>query len=142
MTERKLIPKNLHSPSKPTGLRALIVDDDSIMLAIGGNMLDSLGFTVDSADGSVEALNYLGKYSYDLVMTDLIMSEMDGIELARRIRHVSKNTKIVIMTGAQLDQVREKMTATETDCWLFKPFGFLQLEEAVNQFFQGGAGCQ
>ena len=141
MTEQKLIPKNLNFPSKPTRLRALIVDDDSIMLAIGGNMLDSLGFTVDSADGSVEALNYLGKYRYDLVMTDLIMSEMDGIELARRIRHVSKKTKIVIMTGTQLDQVRE-MTATETDCWLFKPFGLLQLEEAVNQFFPGDVGCQ
>lgn len=136
------IPKGVKSSSEPTGLRALIVDDESIMLVIGSNMLKALGFRVDAVSGGDDALECLKKYKYDLVLTDLVMSEMDGIELARRIRLLSKQTKIVVITGATFDQVRERMTSTAADRWLFKPISYPQLEEVVSQFFPGNTGCQ
>ena len=118
-----------------TARRALIVDDERIMLTIGGCMLESLGFQVDTAGGGGDALKCLDTCRYDLVMTDLVMEGMDGVELARRIRNLSKKTKIVMMTGSKPEQVRDKMALTKVDRWLFKPFGISQLQELLGQMY-------
>lgn len=122
-------------PRVSSGLRALIVDDEMIMLTIGGSMLENLGFQVDSAGGGDDALQCLKKRRYDLVLTDLVMSGIDGLELSRRIRQLSSGTKIIIMTGAQFGKDLDKVTSQLADRWLFKPFGFPQLEETVSCFF-------
>lgn len=127
--------KGAKPPRVSSGLRALIVDDEKIMLTIGGNMLENLGFQVDAAGCGDDALLCLKKRRYDLVLTDLVMSGIDGIELSRRIRQVSSGTKIIIMTGAQFGKDLDKKTSMVADRWLFKPFGFPQLEETVSCFF-------
>lgn len=118
-----------------TGRRALIVDDERIMQTIGGNMLECLGFHVDTAGDGGSALKCLDTCRYDLVLTDLVMEGIDGVELAHRIRHLSNTTKIVIMTGSKPEQVRDKMTLSKVDRWLFKPFGFPQLREILDQIY-------
>lgn len=128
-------PQEVASQSKPTTPRVLIVDDECIVLTICSNMLINLDFRVDVASSGNEALEYLKKHRYDLVLSDLIMPEMDGVELAGRIRQLAKNTKIVIMTGATQNQVWESINTTVADRWLFKPIGFSQLEEMVSHFF-------
>lgn len=63
------------------------------------------------------------------------MEGMDGVELARQIRNLSRKANSVIVTGSKPDQVRDKMAFTEVERWLFKPFGTSQLQELLGQIY-------
>lgn len=120
---------------EPERLRALVVDDELVMVHLVGNMFESLGFRVDQAYGGAEALTLLERNGYDLVLTDLMMPGMNGFELAERVRQRSKDTRIIIMTGCSPAEVQDKMQTGLVDRWLFKPFIFVQLIEMVGELF-------
>jgi len=122
-------------PLPSTCYRALVVDDDVIVLRLAGDMLKILGYHVELAYGSKEALSIMEKRGWELVLTDLQMPYMDGFDLACRIRQRSKDTRIVIMTGCNPHDVQEKMQAGMVDSWIFKPLDFLLLKETIDGLF-------
>ena len=73
--------------SLPLG-RVLVVDDESQLVAILCEMITGLGYEATGFLSGKEALGALLENSYDILLTDIIMPEMDGVELARRIRSV------------------------------------------------------
>ncbi len=58
----------------------MLVDDSSIVLEIEKSMFEAIGFIVDTAIGGEDALEKIGLHQYDLLVTDLGMPEMDGVE--------------------------------------------------------------
>ncbi len=122
----------------PQGARALVVDDEGIMLQIAGGMLELLGFHVDTARSCDTAMAYLAEHRYDLVLSDLVMPRVDGCELAERIKAISNKTVVVMMTGASQDKVRKKMRSRAVDRWIFKPFPFVELQQVIGQFWEEG----
>lgn len=77
----------------------LLAEDDEAMRAYLERALTNAGFHVDSVDRGTAALPLLEKGSYDLLLSDIVMPEMDGIELAQRCNEISEGTKVMFITG-------------------------------------------
>ncbi|MBN2374387.1 sigma 54-interacting transcriptional regulator [bacterium] len=85
------------------GCSVLVVDDDRLSRAslIRNLQKDSreMGYKVKEAEGGTQALDLFNAESFDLVLTDLLMPDIDGIELLKQIKAVSPKTEVVIITG-------------------------------------------
>ena len=77
----------------------LVVDDDRGMRDLLFDLLDEIGYYVTVANNGLEALVQLGKNKYDLMITDVNMPEMGGIELTAKCRQLYKSLPILIITG-------------------------------------------
>ncbi len=79
--------------------RILIVDDDDLARKNLARILQREGFHVSTAKSGLTALQRFSENSYDLVMTDLVMEDIDGLELLTRIKNQFQNTEIILITG-------------------------------------------
>ncbi len=116
-------------------IRALVVDDDKTVKNLVGRMLESLGYWTDSADGGVAAMRCIKQSSYRLVVSDFQMPDFDGYSLGGWLKHQSKQTKIIIMTGCAPPEVESYMSAGVIDGWLFKPFNLKNLRDLICELF-------
>jgi CheY-like chemotaxis protein len=92
----------------------LIADDNSVARRALALMLTHAGFAVDEADGGNMGVQLFARGSYDLVISDLDMPDMDGVELARRIRQMNPGIEIYAFTGSSgtmlMDEARTVFT--------------------------------
>ncbi|MEO1968198.1 MAG: response regulator [Sphingomonadaceae bacterium] len=79
--------------------RILLAEDDEAMRAYLDRALTNAGFHVDSVDRGTAAIPLLQDHEYDLLLSDIVMPEMDGIELAQRCNEISPATKVMFITG-------------------------------------------
>ena len=82
-----------------TSLRILLVDDDEVTGRILGRLLESEGHVVDVRPSGRQALTCLRERSYDLLATDLIMQEMDGLQLITLARALHPALRCLVMSG-------------------------------------------
>ena len=86
--------------SKPTfQRRILLAEDEEAMRTYLTRALEKSGYAVDSVDCGTAALPLLESDDYDLLLSDIVMPEMDGIELAQRCAEISPETKVMFITG-------------------------------------------
>jgi two-component system cell cycle response regulator CpdR len=118
-----------------TTLRILLAEDDAAMRGYIGRALENAGFAVDAVDRGTAALPLLESKRFDLLLSDIVMPEMDGIELAQRCAEVSPRTKVMFITGfaavtlkASRDQPQAKV--------LSKPFHLKDLVIEVQRVFE------
>ena len=79
--------------------RILLAEDDEAMRVYLERALVNAGYAVDSVDRGTDAIPLLEDARYDLLLSDIVMPEMDGIELAQRCNEVSPHTKVMFITG-------------------------------------------
>lgn len=79
--------------------RILLAEDDAAMRTYLERALFNAGFFVDSVDRGTAALPLLEENHYDLLLSDIVMPEMDGIELAQKCNEISPDTKVMFITG-------------------------------------------
>jgi len=83
-------------PQRP---RILVVDDEPAVRRFLKLVLDRLEFEVDTAAGGAEAIQATQRNCYDIVLTDLIMPRVDGLEVIRAVKESSPDTEVVVITG-------------------------------------------
>lgn len=83
----------------PYRARILLAEDDGAMRTYLERALYNAGFAVDAVDRGTAALPMLEENHYDLLLSDIVMPEMDGIELAQRCNELSPDTKVMFITG-------------------------------------------
>ncbi len=107
-------------------MRILIVDDERQITRVLRTSLQSSGYEVVTAHDGMEALTLFRDQSPDLIITDLGMPEMDGIELTREIRRTS-DTPILVLTVREAE--RQKVAALDSgaDDYIVKPFSMPEL---------------
>ena len=116
--------------------RILVIDDDASITRVAREHLTREGHTVIEAYGGSEALRILREIPVDLVITDLYMPNMDGIEFTMRLGQLKPETKIVAISGGgykgkeEVLQVARDLGATRT---LEKPFTRDELLGAVHE---------
>ncbi len=106
------------------GRRVLLVEDNEINQLIGRDILEQVNMVVSTADNGLEALQALSKEAFDLVLMDIQMPVMDGLEAARRIRQMPApvgTVPIVAMTAHAMEQDREKSLAAGMNDHTTKP---------------------
>ena len=105
----------------------LIVDDDTAIKESVEEYLKILGYNVESASSAEEALNKLDTFRADVVLTDIMMHGMDGLELTRKIkgRH---DSDVMVMTGYSAEYSYEEAVKVGASDFIFKPFRFEELD--------------
>ena len=103
--------------------RILVVDDDEMVLMALDELLKPEGYEVQTVASGTEALQKLDEGAYDLIMTDVIMPEMDGFELCKRIREKEKYREIpvVFLTAKTRDEDRLRGLDAGANLFLSKP---------------------
>ena len=112
-------------------LEILLVDDDQHILDALSASLADLSHHVTTALGGQNALDVLHQKPFDLVITDLNMPGVDGINVLRRAKATGSNTKVIIMTGSVLPTPTLRLVFREANGFLPKPFGLAELHRAV-----------
>lgn len=121
-----------------TQTRILLAEDDDAMRSYIARALENAGYEVVSVDRGTEAVPLLESESFDLLLSDIVMPEMDGIELAQRCAEVSPRTKVMFITGfaaVTLKASREQPQAKV----LSKPFHLRDLVLEVERVFAEAA---
>lgn len=102
--------------------RVLVVDDEKVLQDVMQDILGQSGYVVEAASDGEEALAKLKRQPFGLVFTDIRMPKMDGLELLRRIKHLSPDVDVIMMTGyATVDVAVEAMKLGAAD-FITKPF--------------------
>jgi len=115
-------------------LRILLAEDNSINLRVGLLMLERLGYLADVAGNGMEVLEALRRQPYDLVLMDIQMPGMDGLEATRRIRAElppERQPRIAAMTANVLREQQEACLAAGMEDFVQKPVGFEELRAAL-----------
>jgi two-component system, OmpR family, KDP operon response regulator KdpE len=110
--------------------RILIVEDDALLVKFLRATLIASGFTIDVAPDGPEAVSYLSTHAVDLVLLDLGLPEIDGMDVLRQVRAWS-NVPVLVLSAR--DQQDEKVQALDlgADDYLTKPFGVPELMARV-----------
>jgi len=113
----------------------LIVEDDTAARDIIANMI-SLEFpdcTIFTANNGIEGLELYQQYTPDIVMSDVNLPVMDGIELAREIRTINGNATYIVLTAYTNQTVFDKFKDIGVCAYLLKPIDFTELFEAIER---------
>jgi len=117
----------------PEGLRVLLVEDNPQVRDFAEGLLVDLGCEVVSSESGQEALKLLETNGIDLVLSDVVMPGMSGVELARRMRDLHPGVPVLLATGYSDEIVRR---GSEFDV-LAKPFGAVDLSKAMAAVLNG-----
>jgi two-component system cell cycle response regulator CtrA len=108
-------------------MRVLLVEDDLTSARGISLMLKSGGAVVDQADTGEEALELVRHYDYDIVVLDLMLPDIEGYEVVRRMRGARDDTPILILSGLSRPQAKVKGLGIGADDFITKPFDKAEL---------------
>ncbi len=116
-------------------LRILLAEDNVVNQKLALRILQQMGYRADLASNGIEAVESVERQTYDVVLMDVQMPEMDGLEAARRITakwSADERPRIVAMTANAMQGDREMCLAAGMDDYLTKPIRVERLVEALN----------
>jgi PAS domain S-box-containing protein len=121
---------------QPAQLRVLLAEDSTLNQRLALLLLEKLGYGADVAVNGVDALETLRRQQYDVVLMDVEMPEMDGLEASRRIHHEwpgGERPRIIAMTANAMEGDREICLAAGMDDYVSKPIHPEELADALRR---------
>lgn len=103
-------------------MRVLLVEDDPVTAKSVELMLKSTGMVVDTTDMGEDGLEIGKLYDYDIIILDLMLPDMDGLEVLRRLRDARVETPVLILSGLTESEMKVKGLGSGADDYLTKPF--------------------
>jgi PAS domain S-box-containing protein len=119
------------------GRRALLVEDNTINQKVGARLLEKMGLRVDIAANGSEALRITGELTYDIILMDCQMPELDGYECTRAIRRREQGgprVPIIAMTANAMASDRERCLQAGMDDYLSKPVQLTSLQQSLEKW--------
>jgi len=117
-------------------LRILLAEDNAVNQKLALRILQQMGYRADVASNGLEAVESVGRQPYDVVLMDVQMPEMDGLEAARRICaqwQAARRPRIIAMTANAMQGDREQCLEAGMDDYITKPIRVEHLVEALQQ---------
>lgn len=115
-------------------IRILLAEDDESMRIYLCRALERSGYEVVAVDRGTAALPLISQERFDLLLTDIVMPEMDGIELAQHVAQIAPETRVMFITGFAAVTLRAGRVAPEAKV-LSKPFHLRDLVMEVDRMF-------
>lgn len=121
-------------------MRILVAEDDRPVASFLKKGLEAEHYAVDIVPDGQEALYMAEEYDYDLLLLDLVLPKMDGLQVLRQIRIRKKNLPVLVLTGRTRGEDRVKGLDLGADDYMVKPFAFRELTARVRALLRRGAG--
>jgi len=121
-------------------MRLLVVEDEKTLNKLISKKLTAEGYSVDSCFNGAEAIDYINVISYDGIISDIMMPEMDGLDLLIYLRKKGNNTPFLFLTAK--DSVDDRVNGLDLGAndYLVKPFAFSELMARVRAMTRKAAG--
>jgi len=117
----------------PEKLRIMVLDDEPIVCKRLKPALEKLGYEVDAFTQSPEAMHQIQRISYDIVITDLKMKEIDGMQVLSEAKKRHPGTEVIVITGfATMETAKQSLQMGVFD-FIAKPFKLSEIQEVVNR---------
>lgn len=115
--------------------RILLAEDDQVMRQYLARALERAGYRVNAVDNGLAALPLLQEERFDLLLTDIVMPEMDGIELAQRAGEMAPEMRVMFITGFAAVTLKAGKQVPQARI-LSKPFHLRDLVAEVDRLFE------
>ena len=122
--------------TQPASPKILLAEDDNDMRRFLVKALENAGYEVIDYDNGMSAYRRLREEPFELLLTDIVMPEMDGIELARRAAELDPDIKIMFITGFAAVALNADSKAPKDAKVLSKPFHLRDLVNEVEKMLQ------
>lgn len=119
--------------------RVLVVEDEESLLKLEIILLTVKGYEVSGVSTGSEALEKLSKESFDLVLLDIMLPDIDGYEVCRRIKEHPRHSglPVVMLTAKKSTEDKERATTCGADDYLTKPFKSAMIIEVIERLLSG-----
>lgn len=114
--------------------RVLIVDDNPNMSNLLSDMLEVFDFSSQRAADGEEALSLLNQEDFSLLITDLRMPKMTGLELLKAVKDKYPRLPVVVITGYSTEATEQELLTAKADGFLNKPFRMNDIESVLRKF--------
>lgn len=111
--------------------RILIVDDNPNMSSLLSEMLEVFDYESERAGDGLEAIEKVDRNNYQLVITDMRMPRMSGLDLLKRIKEMKPTMPVVVISGYALDDDGNSLMNSIADGFLNKPFKMSDIEQLL-----------
>jgi two-component system cell cycle response regulator CpdR len=118
-------------------IRILLAEDDQVMREYLTRALEKSGYAVTAVDRGTAALPLVEEEEFDLLLTDIVMPEMDGIELAQKASELRPDLRVMFITGFAAVTLKAGKTMPQARV-LSKPFHLRDLVLEVDRMFEVG----
>jgi two-component system cell cycle response regulator CpdR len=119
-------------------IRILLAEDDDVMRQYLTRALEKSGYAVTAVDRGTAAVPLLESQTFDLLLTDIVMPEMDGIELAQRASILAPEMRVMFITGFAAVTLKAGKTVPQAKV-LSKPFHLRDLVMEIDRIFEVGS---
>ena len=114
-------------------LKLLVVDDEEALRTIVRHELESYGYDVHEAEDGDAALQKLNSHRFDLVILDIYMPTIDGMEVLRKIREKNLANKVIMLTGVNELKIARESLALGANDFITKPYDFKNLMACIDR---------
>lgn len=114
-------------------LRILVVDDEPGICHLIAELLKGEGYQIDVNSSSADALQMIKRYNYHLLITDLKMPGIDGLELIQKAKEQNPEIRVIMVTGYASVDTAVQSLRSGVDDYIAKPFNIVELKRAVKQ---------
>jgi len=111
--------------------KILVIDDEDYHRELMQKLLSKLGYQVEAVESAEDAFSFLDRESFPVIITDLIMLEMDGVEFCRKIRETDNKTFVIALSGHTDLYDIDRLKEVGFDNHLTKPFKIEVIKQAI-----------
>lgn len=116
--------------------KILIVDDEETLLWVFDEVLGDEDYDIESTADSIEALKLASKTTYDLVISDLLMPNLNGLQLISKIKKIQPNIKTIIITACKSTEVINKAARIGVVNVIEKPFNIEDVKAVIHRILR------
>ncbi len=114
-------------------IRILVVDDEPKICHLIEQILKLEGYQVDISFSGVEALQMIERYNYQMLLTDLKMPGIDGLELIQKSKELNPEIRVIMVTGYATVETAVQSLRHGVDDYIKKPFNISKLKKVLRQ---------
>lgn len=136
----EVVSSNTTAPPEGRGQTVLIVEDEDSIRRLGVRILEKMGYRVLSASAPIEAIHLVEQEAnkIDLLLTDVVMPEMNGRDLANRLQEIDPNIKVLFMSGYTNNVIVHRGVLDDGINFISKPFSQKELAVKVHEVLSRG----
>jgi DNA-binding response OmpR family regulator len=124
-----------HSKDSHRNGKILIIEDDDEMRALLRDVIEEEGYKIDSVNNGSEAFRKLVKETFDLIITDIRMPGLTGLDILPGMRKLQPEASIIVITAFGSEEIQRKAFERGANAYLEKPIHFQNLRTLIHDMF-------